>query len=363
MKTAVKYLLGAIVIGVFGYTIYFLYQKSKPKVETYRTEKAFVSDIVKKTVATGTIKPEEEIEIKPQVSGIISKIFVEEGDIVKQGDMIAEIKIIPDMANLNNAESRVETTKLTLENAKRDFDRNNELYNSKVISESDFQIIENNYKKALRDYEAAQNNLDIVKKGSAKKFSKTSNTLIKATVNGMVLSIPVKKGYQVIQSNNFNAGTTIAFIADMGKMIFEGKVDESEVGKIKNGMSLILTIGAIEDVEFAAELKRIAPKGEEENGAVQFLIEADVKLKEDYFIRSGYSANASIVLDKRDSVLVIKESLLQFDKEKTPYVEIALGDGQFERKDVEIGLSDGINVEILNGVTESDSLKVWDKPI
>lgn len=363
MKTAVKYLLGAIVIGVFGYTIYFLYQKSKPKVETYRTEKAFVSDIVKKTVATGTIKPEEEIEIKPQVSGIISKIFVEEGDIVKQGDMIAEIKIIPDMANLNNAESRVETTKLTLENAKRDFDRNNELYNSNVISESDFQIIENNYKKALRDYEAAQNNLDIVKKGSAKKFSKTSNTLIKATVNGMVLSIPVKKGYQVIQSNNFNAGTTIAFIADMGKMIFEGKVDESEVGKIKNGMSLILTIGAIEDVEFAAELKRIAPKGEEENGAVQFLIEADVKLKEDYFIRSGYSANASIVLDKRDSVLVIKESLLQFDKEKTPYVEIALGDGQFERKDVEIGLSDGINVEILNGVTESDSLKVWDKPI
>jgi len=350
-------------LGIFGYTIYFLYEKSKPKVKVYSTEKAFVSDVVKKTVATGIIKPEEEIEIKPQVSGIISKIYVEEGNVVKQGDLIAKIQIIPDMANLNNAESRVETAKLTLENSKRDFDRNKKLFNNKVISESDFQTIENLYKKSLRDLEAAQNNMDIVQKGSAKKFSKTSNTLIRATVNGMVLSIPVKRGYQVIQSNNFNAGTTIAFIADMSKMIFEGKVDESEVGKISNGMPLILTIGALEDVKFDAELKRIAPKGEEENGAVQFLIEADVFLKKNYFIRSGYSANASIVLDKRDSVLVIRESLLQFDKEKKPFVEIALGDGEFEKKNVELGLSDGINVEVLNGISKTDSLKVWDKAI
>ena len=233
MNTIVKYILGFVVIGIFGYTISFLCEKSKPKVVSYDTETAFMSEVVKKTVATGAIKPEEEIEIKPQISGIISKIFVEEGDIVKQGDLIAEIKIIPDMANLNNAESRVQTSKLTLVNAKRDYKRNEELYKMKVISDSEYQLIDNNYKKALRDYEAARNNLDIVKKGSTKKFSKTSNTLIRATVNGMVLSIPVKMGYQVIQSNNFNAGTTIAFIADMGKMIFEGKVDESEVIEYK----------------------------------------------------------------------------------------------------------------------------------
>jgi|LGOV01.1.fsa_nt_gb HlyD family secretion protein len=363
MNNAVKIIIGALVVGIFGYTIYFLYEKSKPKTMIYKTEKAFVSDVVKKTVATGTIKPEEEIEIKPQVSGIISKIFVEEGDIVKKGDLIAEIKIIPDMANLNNAESRVVTAKLTYKNAKREFDRNEGLYKSNVISESEFQSLENVYLKSLRDYEAAQNNLEIVKKGSAKKFSKKSNTSIRATVNGMVLDIPVKIGYQVIQSNNFNAGTSIAFIADMSKMIFEGKVDESEVGKIKTGMPLILTIGAIEDEEFEATLQHIAPKGQEENGAVQFLIEADVQLKEDFFIRSGYSANASIVLDKRDSVLVINESLLQFDKEKKPYVEIALGDQIYEKRDVELGLSDGIKVEVLKGVAKSDSLKVWDKPI
>lgn len=363
MNTIVKYILGFVVIGIFGYTIYFLYEKSKPKVVSYDTETAFMSEVVKKTVATGAIKPEEEIEIKPQISGIISKIFVEEGDIVKQGDLIAEIKIIPDMANLNNAESRVQTSKLTLVNAKRDYKRNEELYKMKVISDSEYQLIDNNYKKALRDYEAARNNLDIVKKGSTKKFSKTSNTLIRATVNGMVLSIPVKMGYQVIQSNNFNAGTTIAFIADMGKMIFEGKVDESEVGKIKIGMPLILTIGAIENVEFDAVLKHIAPKGQEENGAVQFLIKADVELKDDYFIRAGYSANASIVLDKRDDVLVIKESLLQFDKEDKAFVEVLIGEGEYEEKSVELGLSDGINVEILSGVTKEDKLKVWNKPV
>ena len=362
MNNFVKYALGILLLAIFGYTIVFLYQKSKPKTLVYEKETPFVSDVVNKTVATGTIKPKEEIEIKPQVSGIISNIYVEEGDIVKEGDLIAEIKIIPDLANLNNAEARVQNAQLTFKNAKREFDRNYKLYNNNVISESEFQTIENNFLKAQRDYEAAKNNLEIVQKGSAKKFSKTANTRIRSTVTGMVLDVPVKLGYQVIQSNNFNAGTTIAFVADMNKMIFEGKVDESEVGKISVGMPLILTIGAIEDVEFDAILERIAPKGQEENGAVQFVIEANVELKSDFFIRSGYSANANIVLDKRDSVLVVKESLLQFDKEEKPYVEVSVNE-QFERREVELGLSDGINVEILEGVSKSDSIKIWNKPI
>jgi HlyD family secretion protein len=363
MRKVFKFILFAVLFSAFGYTFYFLYQKSKPKQISYNTEKPFVTNIYKNTVATGSIKPEEEVDIKPQVSGIISKLYVQEGDMLKTGDLIAEVKIIPDLASLNNAEARVETAKLTLENAKRDFDRNKDLYNSKVISESEFQTFENNYFKAKNDLDAAVNNLDIVKKGSSSKFTSTANTLVKSTVSGMVLEVPVKKGNQVIQSNNFNEGTTIAAIADMNKMIFEGKIDESEVGKLKVGMPLILQIGAIEDVTFDAVLSHIAPKGKSENGAVQFLIEAEIDLREDYFIRSGYSANANIVLEKRENVLAVNESLIQFDQGKNSFVEVKNPDGSYSRVDVQLGMSDGIKVEVQKGVNLDDEIKVWNRPI
>lgn len=356
MKRILKILFWIILIGIFIYTLYFLYQKSKTKPIVYKTEPAFVTNIVKKTVATGKIVPRKEIEIKSQVSGIIDKLFVEPGDKVEKGDLIARVKIIPDMVNLNNAESRVKRADLNLEQAHVNYDRQKELFKNKVVAEADFLPVEITYKNALEELDAAQNNLQLIKEGVTNKMGQTSNTLVRSTISGMVLDVPVEEGNSVIESNTFNPGTTISSVADMGEMIFKGKVDESEVGKIHIGMPLILTVGAIEDVKFNAELEYISPKGMEENGAIQFEIKAAVKLKEDFFIRAGYSANADIVLEKRDSVLAINESLLQFEND-SPYIEIQTNTQVFEKRPVVLGLSDGINVEVLSGVSKQDLIK------
>ncbi|MCF8372777.1 MAG: efflux RND transporter periplasmic adaptor subunit [Bacteroidales bacterium] len=356
MKRILKILLWVIIIGIFIYTLYFLYQKSQTKPLVFKTESAFVTDIVKKTVATGKIVPRKEIEIKSQVSGIIDKLFVEPGDKVEKGDLIARVKIIPDMVNLNNAESRVKRAELNLEQARVTYDRQKELLKKKVVAEADFLPVEMTYKNALEELDAAQNNLQLIKEGVTSKMGQVSNTLVRSTISGMILDVPVEEGNSVIESNTFNPGTTISTVADMGEMIFKGKVDESEVGKIHVGMPLILTVGAIEDVKFNAELEYISPKGMEENGAIQFEIKADVKLKEDYFIRAGYSANADIVLEKRDSVLAINESLLQFEND-SPYIEIQTDTQIFEKRPIKLGLSDGIKVEVLSGVSKDDLIK------
>ena len=361
MKKFGRYLLLVALLGVFIYTMYFLYKKSEQKPITYTTSQPFVTDITKKTLATGTIKPREEIEIKPQVSGIIQELYVEAGEMVKEGDLIARIKVIPNMVSLNNAQNRVEVAQYSFDNAKLDFERNKKLYDDGVISVSDFQRFELTYKNALAELQAAQDNLDIVREGSSKKMGQQSLTMVRSTVTGMVLDIPIKVGNQVIESNNFNDGTTIASVANMNDMIFEGKIDESEVGKIKEGMNLIVTIGAIENQSFDAELEFIAPQGVEENGAIQFEVKAKMELNEEFFIRAGYSANADIVLDERIEVLAIPESLLQFEND-SPFVEIETGEQQFDKKNVKLGLSDGINVEVLEGVSEDDKIKVWNQP-
>ncbi len=346
---------------MFVYTLYFLYKKSEQKPITYNTSQPFVTNITKKTLATGTIKPREEIEIKPQVSGIIQKLYVEAGEMVKEGDLIARIKVIPNMVSLNNAQNRLEIAQYSFDNAKLDYDRNKKLYDDGVIPISEFQRFELTYKNALAELQAAQDNLDIVREGSSKKMGKQSLTMVRSTVEGMVLDIPIKVGNQVIESNNFNDGTTVATVANMNDMIFEGKIDESEVGKIREGMNLIVTIGAIENESFNAELEFIAPQGVEENGAIQFEVKANMELNEEFFIRAGYSANADIVLDSRTDVLAIPESLLQFEDDQ-PFVEIEKGDQQFEKQSVELGLSDGINVEVLDGVSEEDKIKIWNQP-
>jgi HlyD family secretion protein len=252
--------------------------------------------------------------------------------------------------------------KIQLDNAKINYKRNKELFNKGVISKADFEKFELPYSQAKQDLKNAISDFDIIKKGSTAGLGGVANTNIRATMTGIILEIPIKEGDQVIQSNTFNAGTTIASIADLNKMIFEGKVDEAEVGKLKNGTILNVTLGAIGKKEFKAKLNFIAPKGTEVNGAVQFKIKADVELDKNYFIRAGYSANASIILDRRDSVLSIKEALLKFDKKtENPYVEVKIGDQEFEKRDVELGLSDGINVEILKGITAKDEIKVWNK--
>lgn len=362
MKKFGRYFLLIALVSIFVYTLYFLYKKSEQKPITYNTAQPFVTDITKKTLATGTIKPREEIEIKPQVSGIIQELYVEAGEMVKEGDLIARIKVIPNMVSLNNAQNRVEVAQYSFDNAKLDYDRNKKLYDEGVISVSEFQRFELTYKNALAELQAAQDNLDIVREGSSKKMGKQSLTMVRSTVTGMVLDIPVKVGNQVIESNNFNDGTTVAKVANMNDMIFEGKIDESEVGKIHEGMNLIVTIGAIENQSFDAELEFIAPQGVEENGAIQFQVKAKMELNDEFFIRAGYSANADIVLDERKEVLAITESLLQFEN-NSPFVEIETGDQQFEKHKVKLGLSDGINVEVVDGLSKEDKIKVWNQPV
>jgi HlyD family secretion protein len=356
-KIIIFSIIGLAFIAVL---VWFGKMNSKSPIQ-FETEKPFKTDIVRKTVATGKVTPVEEIEIKPQVSGIIDKIYLEEGVQVKKGDLIAQIRVVPNEQALASARGRVNKMKLQLDNSEIVYKRNKKLFDSGVISKGDFEVIELNYNQAKEDLINAQNDYKIIKEGST-GASGMANTMIRAEVDGTILEIPVKVGYQVIQSNNFNAGTTIASIADMSKMIFEGKVDEAEVGKIKNNTDLEISLGAIPDKTFPARLNFIAPKGTEENGAVQFTIKADVTLDEDYYLRAGYSANAEIILEEKDSVLSIREALLKFDKEtEKPYVEVKTGEDSFERRDLELGISDGINVEIVSGVTEEDEIKIWNK--
>ncbi|PCJ97907.1 MAG: efflux transporter periplasmic adaptor subunit [Flavobacteriaceae bacterium] len=361
MNKIVKYILiGLLVLAALWAAVFFVKSNSKSAI-TYETSTPFISSIEKKTVATGKVVPEDEVEIKPQISGIIQKIYLKEGAKVKAGDLIAVIKVVPNEQSLNQSRGRVSNAKLALNNVKIEYDRNKTLFDRGVISSQDFNSLQLQFNQAEQELKNAKADYQIIRVGSA-GGSATANTNIRATVPGTILEIPVEEGDQVIQSNNFNDGTTIAFIADLGKMIFEGKVDEGEVGKLEIGMALKISLGAIEGKEFDAVLKFIAPKGVEETGAVQFKIEGDVTVDDDVLIRAGYSANASLTLEKKDSIMVIPEALLQFDKgTDKPYVEIATGEQQFERKDVEIGISDGVNVEIISGITEDEEIKIWNK--
>lgn len=353
-------IFGGIAIALIAVLIWFGKKNSASPVE-FETEKAFKATIIKKSVATGKVTPLEEIEIKPQITGIIDKILLLEGAKVKKGDLIATVRVVPNEQSLISARGTVDNVRLRLSNAKVSFSRNKNLFEKGVISRAEYEAVELSYNQAMQDLKNAQNNYLIIKKGSSGSGA-SANTNILAQMSGTILEIPVKEGDQVIQSNNFNAGTTIASIADMSKMIFEGKVDESEVGKLINGTKIEISLGAIENKKFPAVLNFIAPKGTEEAGAVQFKIKADVSLDDEYFIRAGYSANAEIILEKKDSVLSIKESLLQFDrKTEKPYVEIKNAEGEFDKKDIKLGTSDGVNVEILEGVTKDDEIKIWNK--
>lgn len=356
MKKVLRISLIVIVLVLFLGTIGFLYSKSRSKPQVFETEKPFYTDIILKTVATGSIVPRNQIEVKPTVSGIIDEIFVNEGDLVKKGQVIARIRIVPNMISLNTAESRLKRAKIAMEEAKINFDRQKKLFEKQVIAESEYIPYEIAWKNAEEEVNAAENNLELIRDGVSQSSGESSNTLIRSTIDGMVLEIPVEIGNSVIEANNFNAGTTIVNVADMGEMIFEGKVDESEVGKIREGMNLILTIGAIEEASFDAVLEHISPKGLEENGAIQFEIRAAIDLNKDYFIRAGYSATADIVLERRDSVLAIKESLLIFEDDTT-YVEIEKEDQVFEKVAIETGISDGINIQVLDGITEDMPIK------
>lgn len=356
-----KYIVITLLIsGALFAAAYFIKTNDKSAI-VYETKTVITTSIENKTVITGKVIPEDEVEIKPQIQGIIDALFVEEGDKVKTGDLLAKIKVVPNEQNLNSAEGRLANSRIVLKNTQIEFKRNKDLFDKGIISRQDFDNIQLRYNQSKLDVSNAVSDLQIIRLGS-KGGAASANTNIRATVPGTVLEIPVEEGFQVIASNSFNAGTTIATIADLNKMIFEGKVDEAEVGKLIVGMPLEVNLGAIEDQSLEAKLKFIAPKGNEEQGAVQFKIEADLFLNDSIFVRAGYSANASLILERKDNIMAVEESLLQFDREtEKPYVEIQIGDQKFERRDIEIGLSDGVNVEVISGLTEDDQIKVWNK--
>ncbi|NQV53721.1 MAG: efflux RND transporter periplasmic adaptor subunit [Flavobacteriales bacterium] len=357
MKSIIRIGFGVLLLGLFVWTLWFLYQKNQEEPVVFETQSPITRTIIKKSVATGSVVPRNETFIKPQISGILQTIYVKPGDIVKEGDLIAKVKVIPNMVSLNNAENRVNRAKISLNNAQMDYDRNETLANDKVISEAEFQQFQISRRQALEEVNAAEDALAIIKEGVSKKSASSSNTLIRSTVNGMILDVPVEEGFNVIEANNFNDGTTIASVADMDNLIFEGMIDESEVEKLELGMELIMTIGAIEDNEFTAILEYISPKGIEEEGAIKFEIEAAVKTDTNHFIRAGYSANANVVLERVDEVLSIDEGLITFEEDKT-FVEVETEEQKFEKREIQTGISDGIFIQITSGLTSEDKVKV-----
>ena len=355
MKRILKYLLFLGLGVLFIWTMYFLYQKSASKPDEFAIETLKRNNVVKKTVANGKIVPRKEILIKPVVSGIIAELYVEAGDIVKKDQPLAKIKIVPDMLSLSNAENRLRNSEIAEQNAKLTYDRNKPLADKGVISAAEMQTYDIALKNAKQEVSAAQEALQVVRDGISR--SSAGNTIVRSTIDGMILDVPVKEGNSVIERNNFNEGTTVAAIADMTDLIFQGKVDESEVGKVKLGMPVVLTVGAIENTKWDAELEYIAPKGVEENGAIQFEIRAAVKVSEGQDLRSGYSANADIVLEKRDSVLTVPESIVEFNTTgDSAFVQVKNGE-EWKRTYIRTGLSDGINLEVLEGVDAKTELK------
>ncbi|MBT4709715.1 MAG: efflux RND transporter periplasmic adaptor subunit [Flavobacteriaceae bacterium] len=349
-----------LILGILFASAFFIKSNSKSSI-VYDTQTLITTTIEEKIVATGKVLPEDEVNIVPQIAGIIQEIYVEEGDEIFAGDLIARIKVVPNEQTLNSAEGRVKNAQIVMKNSKIEFERNKALYKKEIISEQEYNSSELRYNQDMQNLSNTKSDLQIIKLGSSGGSSIT-NTNIRATVSGTILEIPVEEGDQVIQANTFNAGTIIATIADLNQMIFEGQVDEGEVGKLKVGMPLAVTLGAIENKEYEAKLRLIAPKGTEVAGAIQFKIEGEVYLDDEYVVRAGYSANASIITDKKSDITAISEALLQYDsKTKNPYVEIETSSQKFVRRDVELGISDGVNAELLSGVKKSDKIKVWNK--
>ena len=345
---------------VFIGTFVFLYLNSKPGETEYTIVNPKIGNIEKTTVLTGKIEPRDEIDIKPQISGIISEVNVEPGDMVKEGDIIAKIKVIPEASSLSSAQSRVESAEISLADATSKYERNKVLYDKKIISREEFETSETTWEQAKKELEAAQDSYLIVREGVSKYNASESNTLVRATIDGLVLDVPVKVGSSVIQSNTFNDGTTVATIADMNKLIFKGKVDETEVGQLEVGMPMDITIGALPDMHPIAILEYIAPKGTEENGANTFEIKAAIHVDSISQLRSGYSANASVSLSKAKNVLTIPEGVVTFSGDSTFVFLLTSLEGEkqnFEKHPILTGISDGINIEVKEGVDTLSKLR------
>lgn len=356
MKKVLALLAGLLALALFAGTLYFLWAKSRRPQVVYATEQPARATIIKKAVSTGSVVPRQEVAIKPRVSGIVERVHVVAGARVKRGDLIASIVLVPDMLRLNDAQSRLKVARIALLAAQQDHERNRTLMGDGLISAAAFLPFQTALDNAQAELQAASDNVDLVQKGISRSTGSASNTLVRSTIDGTVLEVPIKVGNSVIETNTFNEGTTLATVADMGDMIFQGRVDESEVGKLRTGMTLLLTIGALEGHRPEAVLEHIAPKGVEKDGAIQFEIRAALKPQADIVLRANYSANADIVLDRRDDVLALDEGRLRFEDGKQ-LVEVEVAPQRFERREVKTGLSDGIKIEIVSGLTERDHVK------
>ena len=360
MKKYSKLIVAAIVALIFVGTFVFLYQKSQPKATEYSEFVPKMGDVLKTTVITGKIEPRNEVSVKPQISGIITEICKEAGDYVQAGEVIAKVKVIPDMGQLSSAQARVRLAEINLKQAQVDFGREDNLYKKQLVSADEFDKVKQALKQAREEKVAAEDALEVVRDGVSKSNANASSTLIRSTISGIILDIPVKVGNSVILSNTFNDGTTIASVANMNDLIFRGNIDETEVGRISAGMTMKITIGALQDLKFDARLEYISPKATDKNGANQFEIKAAVTLPEkSENIRSGYSANAEIVLAEAKNVLTLPESAIEFEGDDK-YVYIVKGEGDkktYERRKVTTGLSDGINIEIKSGITPKERVR------
>lgn len=363
MKKYLKITLLVVVAAIFIGTFIFLYQKSKPKTTVYETVTPEIADLEKTTVATGKVEPRDEVLIKPQISGIISEVYKEAGQTIKQDEVIAKVKVIPELGQLNSAESRVRVAEISTAQAETDHERIKKLYNDKLISREDYEKSEVEIKKAREELQTAKDALEIIKEGITKNSASFSSTLIRSTIDGLILDVPIKVGNSVIMSNTFNDGTTIATVANMNDLIFKGKIDETEVGRIHEGMPVKLTIGALQNLTFDAELEYISPKGVEENGANQFEIKAAVHAPDSVQIRSGYSANAEIVLQRAQKVLAVPEGIIEFSGDST-FVWVmtdSIPEQKFERRQIKTGMSDGIKLEIKEGLTGKEKVRASEK--
>ena len=359
MKRYSKLIIAAIVALIFIGTFVFLWQKSQPKEVVYNEFTPKMEDIQKTTIITGKIEPRNEVNVKPQISGIITELLKEPGQTVQQGEVIAKVKVIPDMGQLSSAEARVRLSEITLKPAQVNFNREENLYNQKLVSADEYDKVKQALHQAKEEKTAAEDALQVVRDGVSKANASASSTLIRSTISGVILDIPVKVGNSVILANTFNDGTTIATVANMNDLIFRGNIDETEVGQLVSGMPMKITIGALQDLQFDAALEYISPKAVESNGANQFEIKAAVKLAEGGKIRSGYSANAEIVLSSAEKALSIPESAIEFSGDST-FVYIIKGEGKektYERTQVTTGLSDGVNIEIKKGLTVKDKVR------
>lgn len=360
MKKYFKYILMALIAVIFIGTFVFLYIKSQPQPEVYDEFTLQRMDIRKTTVVTGKIEPRNEVNVKPQISGIITEILKEAGETVHEGEVIAKVKVIPDMGSLSAAQSRLRLAEINRKQAQTDYDREKTLFDKGLVAADEYDKIAQALRQAREEVDAAQDNLEVVRDGVSKSNASASSTLIRSTITGLILDIPVKVGNSVILANTFNDGTTIATVANMNDLIFRGNIDETEVGRLSTGMTMKITIGALQDLKFDARLEYIAPKATDQNGANQFEIKAAVNLPSNATnIRSGYSANAEIVLAEAKNVLAVQESAIEFDGDDT-YVYVIKGEGDkqtYERRKVQTGISDGINIEIRSGVKPNERIR------